>query len=124
MAPRSALMYALGKFCRYYRVPVPNLRIGNRSGKNEDAGWYDMQAEAIWLNRGKGGANMHVLLHEFAHYVTNYFYEDIEDHGPEFVAVYMHLLDKYSILPHKCFRLLARKHRVKIGRRFRPRAFR
>lgn len=119
-ASRSSLTYALGKLSRHYRVPEPGLKIVSKKGG--DSGWYE--DETIVLNRAMGGANLHVLIHEFAHYVTDCYYEDVENHGPEFAAIYMYLLDKYSILPHECFRLLARKHRVRIGRRFRPRAFR
>ena len=123
-ASRGSLLFVLGKLSRYYRVSVPTLRIGNKKGRNADAGNYDSHTETIWLNRGEGGANVHVLIHEFAHHVIECYYEDVEDHGKEFVGVYMHLLDKYSILPSQCFRLLAKKYKLKIGRKYRPKAFR
>ena len=63
------------------------------------------------------------LLHELAHFLVDEFYTDVEHHGPEYVAIYMHLLDRWKYLPNRCFRLLAKKHRLKIGRRYRPVAF-
>ena len=117
-APREALLFAIKRLARYYHLPEPKLVLSGTMG--EDAGWYGNNT--IYLNRTKG-ANVHTLIHEFSHHVIETYYEEFEPHGREFVGVYMHLLDKYSILPHECFRLLAKKHRIKIGRRFRPRAF-
>jgi hypothetical protein len=116
---RSKLLTALGKMSRYYNVPEPKL-ILTRNMTEVDAGWWDEDAGSIVLHKGRSGANLHILIHEFSHLVTDYYYDDAEPHGKEFAAVYMHLLDKYHILPHKCFRMLARKYRLKIGRRFRP----
>ncbi len=108
--------------CRYYKVDVPRFRVV-RDKKIGDAGWHDPERDEIVLNRSQEGANAMVLCHEAAHYLVDYFYEDRESHGPEFVAIYMHLLDRYQLLPHECFRLLARKHKVRIGRKYRPIAF-
>lgn len=70
----------------------------------------------IYQNRGYHGASMNVLLHEMAHFVTDIHWRDHQVHGPEFVAVYRHLLSKYRILPDICFDVLAKKHSIKIGK--------
>ena len=120
---RATLQTYLAKVARYYRLNPPSLVISDRpttyAGEYAAAEW-DRAGERIILFRKGHGDNFQCLLHEFAHYVIDQYYDGAEDHGPEWVAVYMHLLDKYSILPHECFRLLAKKYRVKIGRRFRP----
>lgn len=122
---RAALETYLAKAARYYRVDPPKLVISRRhyrhAGEYVTAEW-DRGNEAIILYPKGHGDNIQCLLHEFSHYVVDQYYDDAEDHGPEFCAVYMHLLDKYCIFPASCFRLLARKYRVKIGRRFRPSA--
>jgi hypothetical protein len=105
--------------CSYYGTDVPNIRFIN-SRRNTHAAWYDGE---IVLNRAREGANGMSLLHELAHFLVDEFYTDVEHHGPEFVAIYMHLLDRWKYLPNGCFRMLAKKHRLKIGRRYRPKAF-
>lgn len=118
---RNTLLPLLKHVCNYYKVEVPRLRIVNQP-EEDAAGW--VVGKSITLNRGRKGANTRVLLHETAHYLTDTFYKDHEAHGPEFVAIYMHLLDNYRILPTEAFKILARRERLKIGRRFRPVAFR
>lgn len=108
--------------CKYYKVEPPKLKV-IRNKRVSEAGHYDWHEDLITLNRSREGANAMVLCHEASHYLTDCFYTDVTHHGPEFVAIYMHVLDHFAFLPHECFRLLAKKHRVKIGRRFRPHAF-
>ena len=105
--------------CTYYGRDVPHIRFIN-SRRVLLSAWYDHE---IVLNRSREGANGMALLHELAHYLVDEFYTGVEHHGPEYVAIYMHLLDRWKYLPNGCFRMLARKHRLKIGRRYRPTAF-
>lgn len=108
----------------YYGIPEahhPTLKIVQRiKGGYAGQQW----ADEIHLSREGDGVNPMVLLHELTHWLVDELYEDgIEDHGPEFAAVQMHLFDKWCILPHSCYRLLAKKYRVKLARRYRPIAF-
>ena len=64
------------------------------------------------------------LLHELAHYIVDSTYVNHQSHGKQFVGVYMHLLDKYRIMPNCAFRALAKKCKVKIAGRFKPDAIR
>lgn len=118
-ATKSVLESLAASVCHYYGTAVPNIRFIN-TRRNSHVGWFDGE---VVLNRAREGANGMALLHELAHYLTDEFYTGVEHHGPEFVAVYMHLLDRWKYLPNRCFRLLAKKHRLKIGRRYRPVAF-
>jgi len=106
--------------CKYYGVEAPKFKVVNTKEVAETAYYAE---ELIVLNRRREGANGMVLLHEAAHYLVDCFYADVENHGPEFVAIYMHLLDEYRYLPHRCFRMMAKIHRLRIGRRYRPIAF-
>lgn len=105
--------------CLYYAVDVVNIRFIN-TRRNTHVAWFDTE---IVLNRAREGANGMTLLHELAHFLTDEFYTGVEHHGPEYCAIYMHLLDRWNYLPNRCFRLLAKQHRLMIGRRYRPVAF-
>lgn len=109
---------------KYYGVEGPKLRVV-RDKKCSDDAWYIHDDETIFLNRSREGANGMVLMHEMAHYLVDCFYAGVTTthHGPEFCAIYMHLLDHFCFLPHRCFRLMAKTHRLKIARRYRPIAF-
>lgn len=121
-ATTKELQSLLIMVCKYYGVDVPRFRVIRNRGC-AFAGWYDHDRDEIVLNRCREGANAGVLVHETAHYLVDCFYTDVENHGPEFVAIYMHLLDNYRLLPHRCFRLLAKTQRLRIGRKYRPVAF-
>lgn len=118
-ATKQTLESLAADVCRYYVTDVPTIRFIN-TRKNLHIAWFDTE---IVLNRAREGANGMTLLHELAHFLVDEFYTGVEHHGPEFVAIYMHLLDRWKYLPNRCFRLLAKKHRLKIGRRYRPVAF-
>lgn len=117
--------------CAYYQIePIqvvvfdaPSLRLFGEYTYYECAN-NDRYFESIRLNRGFHGANATTLMHELAHYITDNTYEDHQGHGKKFVGVYMHLLDKYRILPSVAFRALAKKWGVKIAGKFKPNAIR
>jgi hypothetical protein len=130
LCSRAHLVELVEHACKYYHLPPLKLRIVNREEPEE--GWEDLAWVSFWengkielfLNRKQYGCNMLTLMHELAHYITDSYYEDHQDHGRQFAAIYMHLLDKYKLMPSPCFRLLAKKYGVKIAHRFRPDAIR
>lgn len=102
----------------YYNLDPPELHIVNRP-KLAQYGWTEKSA--IYINKAHYGNTAATLYHELSHMIIHeYFDESVESHGPEFLGVYMHLLDKYRIMPHEAFRLLARKWGLKIHHHFRP----
>ena len=118
-SPRSTLLDLTTDVCKYYKVDPPKVVISRRKGVKLDG---DYLHSVITLYAGRGD-NPCVLIHELAHHVTDEFYDDTENHGPEFMAIYMHMLDRWAFLPHEEFRRLAKKYKLRIGRRYRPRAF-
>ncbi len=117
--------------CSYYRIKAPKLVVYSKPeervfGRSE----YDEMPDGslanfeIRLNRGFHGANVCTLLHELAHYIVDNTYENHHGHGKKFVGVYMHLLDKYRVLPAVAFRALAKKWRIEIAGKFKPDAIR
>ena len=120
--------------CRYYMIQPIKVVVFNDPKKRifgESVYYYYDDHEtskkfgyAIRLNKGFHGANVCGLLHELAHYIVDGTYADHEEHGKKFVGVYMHLLAKYRIFPSDCFRLLAKRYRIKIAGKFEPSAIR
>lgn len=117
--------------CTYYRIPAPRLVVYNDPDERAFGhSQYDLHSDGhmdnflIRLNRGFHGANLATLFHELAHYIVDNTYEGHHGHGKKFVGVYMHLLDKYRVLPSVAFRALAKKYRVEIAGKFRPDAIR
>lgn len=118
--------------CAYYHVPLIKIVVYNdkehkRFGESvsySDDDFATSYGHEIRLNRGYHGANFTTLLHELAHYISDQYYEHHRDHGPQFCGIYMHLLDKYRILPAFAFRTLAKKWGVRIAGRFKPDAIR
>lgn len=133
---REHLLTILEHACRYYNISAPKLVLGSNAkdkvfGRSFVTTHYrpdgSVEKETdheIWLNRAHHGANVSVLLHELAHHITDQYFEQHRDHGKQFCAIYMHLLDKYRILPSDCFRLIAKRRGIKIAKRFRPDALR
>lgn len=121
-ATTRELEVLLNSICLYYRVEPPRFKVV-RNKRWSDSAEYDANTETITLNRSREGANAMVLCHEAAHYVTSCFHTYAESHGPQFCAIYMHILDHFCFLPHKCFRMLAKSHKLKLARRYRPVAF-
>lgn len=118
--------------CTYYKIkPLkvvvydkPSEHIFGESVYYTHDDFETLFGHVIRLNRGFHGANLMTLLHELSHYIVDDTYENHEDHGKKFAGVYMHLLAKYRVLPSACFRLLAKKWRVKIAGKFKPDAIR
>tara|TARA_R100001143_G_scaffold28420_2_gene28092 strand:+ start:11388 stop:11909 length:522 start_codon:yes stop_codon:yes gene_type:complete len=118
--------------CSYYCVPEirvvvyndPDQKCFGESVSYSDDDFVTTYGHEIRLNRGYHGANLTTLLHELAHYISDQYFEHHRDHGAQFCAIYMHLLDKYRVLPAFAFRALAKKWGVKIAGRFKPAAIR
>ena len=132
VVPRKKLQEILDHACRYYRIKCLKVLVINRPHErffgeifsytyNDDTPDFD---HTIRLNQGFHGANVCTLLHELAHYIVDDTYEHAASHGSQFVGIYMHLLAKYRIMPSDCFRLLAKRYRVKIAGKFKPGAIR
>ena len=115
---RQQLIDLAADVCKYYKVDPPSICVSRK--QCPDNGYYVHQTITLTARRGD---NPGVLLHELAHHLVDEHYDNAEHHGPEFCAIYMHLLDKWAILPNEEFRRLAKKYKLRIGRKYRPRAF-
>jgi hypothetical protein len=121
--PRSNLLDLLDDVGKYYQLTPPRLKVVKRLSGGS-SGCYGQGV--IELSRAGSGTNPMVLLHETAHWLIDELFEDetIEDHGPEFVILLIHLFDTYQIIPAAWYRQEAKRLGVRVGRRYRPCAFR
>ena len=106
---REHLRTVLAHACRKYKVPAPKLvfvRENNKIFGSSNNG-------VITLNAAFHGCNLFTLLHELAHHLTDFKYEGAEDHGVEFVRIYMDLLNRYRVLPRDAFKVMAQRRGVK-----------
>lgn len=125
-APRKFLSNLLRKICRYYGVPLPELKYARKRVK--EYGWTEFSPNqefaptTIVLNEWCSGNNAFTLVHELAHHITDSLFDDAANHGPEFCAIYMHLLNRHRMIPEDCFRLIARRWGLRIASEYLPAA--
>jgi hypothetical protein len=118
--PRAELQELADKACRRWNVPPVKVVF---SRNTYWYGEYSPDEKKIRLfdakkrKRPGSGRNRLVLLHEVAHHIDNELFPDSEtgDHGPTFAKVAMDLYDHYKVLPRSAFRMLAKKHGVKVS---------
>ena len=94
-----------------WRVPVPKIELVDK--RERIYGWQD--DVGIKLNTPHDGQNLFTLLHELAHWIVVRRDYAIEDHGPEWVWIYIELLDQYKMLPRECSLLLCQKYNIEVG---------
>lgn len=79
--------------CKSHKVDTPELVV-----VSDEKRWFGESSETkITLNAAFHGDNLFTMLHELAHYIV--WDDDNEDHGPEWVWLYLQLLAQYKILP-------------------------
>lgn len=110
---RQTLLDLITHACNKYKVDKPRLVIGHNR-KVQELGYQ--LGDKIWLNGAFYGQNTMTLLHELAHWIAQELFPDSDNHGPEFASIYMHLLDRYRILPAFAYRHLAKRWGIKIAR--------
>jgi hypothetical protein len=61
-----------------------------------------------------GGRNIATALHEAAHHIGWHLHgENIQDHGPTFLRIYMDLLERAQVAPRVALEATARAHKLK-----------
>jgi hypothetical protein len=96
MTSRSA--HALARaMARYYGVEKPRLE-SVKLGKAGNTAAADGQ-EAIEINTDLAQWTGPVIAHEMAHIICHAYAVLEPPHGPTWLAVYLHLMDKFDIMP-------------------------
>ena len=100
--PRRTLRRLIRKAERRYRVPPVKIKFTNRVRRAKRyakiASAYDPESHTIEL--GYKDHNYAIALHEAAHAITDYVLGlDLEAHGPQWLGVYLWLLEWTGIAP-------------------------
>lgn len=94
----SAARKAIAAASRKYRIPVPEVLFASRNkrrGKDLPSQYEPLRHRIILRPRHLNGA---IVLHETAHAITDYLLGwDLQSHGPEWLGVYMVLLEDFGI---------------------------
>lgn len=121
-APRKILQELADKACRRWGVPLIDVAFststqwsGQYWGDENKIYLYAPTKKSKWKRNGR---NPGVLLHEVAHHIDDWKLNaspDVDSHGANFLAIVMDLYDHYQVLPKAAFKLLAKKHKIKIA---------
>lgn len=89
--------------CRLYDIPIPIVRF------QKWRTWYDPEDHSIVLSITN--QNTAIALHEAAHAIHDYILGDYhEAHGPEWLGIYLVLLDTAGVASRSALELSARKY--------------
>lgn len=110
---RAAIKRFARAICRAYGVPQAKIiftaDLGRWGGEWQTGG-------IIKINPSKGGAmDLITIAHELAHHIHECAVpdNDHQDHGPEFVACYMSILDTARIIPIVGMRAILDRYKIK-----------
>ena len=81
------------------------------------ADWNGMHIhdEGISLNKARHGQTLLTLLHEVAHWIVAKRDYAVDSHGPEFMWIYIELLEQFNVMPRECMLLLCAKYQIEVG---------
>jgi hypothetical protein len=95
MTKRSAHALALA-MANYYKIKKPRLdsiKVGRAYTAAADG------QDSIEVNTDMAQWTGPVIAHEMAHVICHAYGADEPPHGPKWLAVYLHLMDKFNIMP-------------------------
>lgn len=100
------------QMCKNYQIPPVGIRF--KPLEAVTAHW--MEPGIIELNSSSSHARgILILLHELAHHLHFHFCpcNDHQDHGPQFMACYMHILDSARTIPFEGMKAICDSYGVK-----------
>lgn len=107
-ASRADIASLIRRACRRYGVEPPMVRFVSKakSPSLTVTTYYDSSDHSISM--GYRSCNYAIACHESAHAIIDDRYEDVEDHGPEFLGVYFDLLAWSKVAPRTALEASAR----------------
>lgn len=107
--------------CRRYRVPPVRVVLPRKKHwfMAEYIGDEDNPTIRLYVKKNSKASsrNVPVLLHELAHHVDDFKFDDsAESHGPRFVAILADMFDRYGVVPRKLFVAMAKKNGIRVAR--------
>lgn len=100
---RGAIHWA----CEKYGVKPP------RVTQHDGNAYSFSQGDVISFRRDQ--VNPAIALHEAAHFISGRIFSggDMQDHGPEFVSIYLWLLEGYRVAPRSALHASARAKKIR-----------
>lgn len=109
-AKRKTLLRYVRMVCRLYGIKRCSVRFRTIDSRGSYLNGV-VTLDPVW------GRNAITLAHELAHHVTEARFPDAkQDHGPRFVRVYGEVLHIMRLMPLDGFKIMCRKHGVKMAR--------
>jgi hypothetical protein len=92
---RAQVVRLVRRLARKWRLPVPPVGFMPKAKRE----WSYLQRGRIVMNYGQ--CNEGIVCHEMAHHAITCEYDegDVEDHGPEFFAIYLDMLEFTKVAP-------------------------
>ena len=93
--------------CRFYGIQPPRIKLMPRNAR--EWSYYHSADEVIAMNWHQ--CNPHIACHEAAHAILDAWDDDgdAEDHGPEFLGIYLTLLVEHRVAPSSALEASARE---------------
>jgi hypothetical protein len=112
-APLAFLEKVAAKAARTWKVKKPKIILVDLpraywNGEHE-------HGVGVTLNSGRHGQNLLTLLHEMAHWIVDCRDYAVDSHGPEFMWIYIELMEQFNLMPRVCSLELCRIYNVKVG---------
>lgn len=101
------------QMARWCGVPPVTLKWAHWTKKGNTA---TQTKDVLTVNLDKAQWVPALLAHEVAHWVCDNKYEKVQDHGPEWLAVYIQILDHYRIVPQCAMKLMCKKYGLRVAK--------
>jgi hypothetical protein len=110
---RAEIRKLINRASRRYSIDPPAVRFVSKENSPSltVTTYYDSAAHVIQM--GYRSCNAAISMHEVAHAVIAEYHETAQDHGPEFLGVYLDLLEWANVAPRSALHASARAKRLR-----------
>lgn len=110
---RAEIVKLICGACRYYGIDPPSVRFVSKekSPSLTTTTYYDSSDHSISM--GYRSCNAAIAMHESSHAIVSELYENVEDHGPEFLGVYLSLLEWAKVAPRSALHASAQAMKLR-----------
>jgi hypothetical protein len=106
---KDGCRYWLEWACTQYGVEIPKLVFAKNN-----RGWSYYQEDKDTIRLVKDHQNFSVVFHESAHAIASFYYpRAIEDHGPEWLGIFLWLLRESKAVPEVALKASAKEFGLK-----------